>query len=269
MIQHDYHMHSEFSADSRSPMAAQCERAIELGLREICLTEHADFVPLDETAGFYRPDDYFAELARCREAYGDRLTIRAGVEIGEWHQYDAEASALANSYPYDFIIGSLHWVRGELVLDPSYFADKSETDAYLAYFEELLAMVRHGGFDVIGHLDVPKRAGFAHFGRFESSEWEEPIRAILHAAIEKGIGIEINTGTARRSVAEPGPTVDVLRWYRELGGEILTIGSDAHRPDHLAYAFDRVPAMLAAAGITRITNFEGRKPVSVRVTGDG
>jgi len=256
-------MHSDFSPDCRVPLAERCERAIELGLREICVTDHADFIPKDAAADYYRPETYFAELTRCRELYGDRVTLRAGVEIGEWHRFPERATALADGFPYDFIIGSLHWVGEELVLVQDYFEGKSEALAYEAYFEELLAMVRHGGFDVIGHLDVPKRAGFPYYGSFSSEQWEEPIRAVLYAAIERGIGIEINTGTARRTVAEPSPDLTVLRWYRELGGEILTIGSDAHRSGDMAYAFERIPAMLAATGFTAITNFEERKPVFV------
>ncbi len=256
-------MHSEHSFDSKVPVIDRCQQAVELGLAEICITDHLDFVPVDKGFGYYQPDAYFADVMRAREEYEGRVKLRAGVEIGEWHRYPTQAQAIVDAYPYDFIIGSLHFIGDDmagLVLEPPYFEGKSEVDAYEAYFTELLAMVRHGGFDVIGHIDVPKRAGFSVYGDYRCADFEEPVRAVLRAAIESGIGIEVNTGTARRPVGIPSPDVDVLTWYRELGGEILTIGSDAHRPDQMAHGFDVVPAMLATAGFTAVTCFEGRKP---------
>ena len=258
-VPNDYHLHTAFSCDSQATMAAQCEAAIALGLREICVTDHSDWEPLDSCSGFYRPDAYFAELAANRERYGDRLTIRAGVEIGEIHRFGVEAAQLLSAHPYDFAIGSLHWVTSRLTLTPGYFEGWTPKAAYETYYAELLDVVDAGGFDVIGHIDVPKRAGFSIENGYDSNDYEEPLRAVLRAAIERGIGIEINTGTARRPVGKPSPDLPVLQWYRELGGEIVTVGSDAHRPEHIGYRFDDARELLDAAGFTAITRFEGRK----------
>lgn len=262
-ISHDYHMHSVFSIDCDVPIATRCEVAIELGLAEICVTDHSDFVPKVRSNGYYRPGAYFAEVERCRAVYGDRVTLRAGVEIGEWHRYPEQAMALATGYPYDVILGSLHWVGEETVMLADFFYPRSEREAYEAYYAELLVMVRHGGFDVMAHLDVPKRYGFTVHDRYVSREYEAMIREVLRAAIERGIGLEINTGTARRTVGEPSPDIDVLRWYRELGGEIVTVGSDAHRAEDMAFAFDRAAEMLKAAGFRAITGYERREPFFV------
>ncbi len=262
-IPHDYHMHSEHSPDSSVPVIDRCQQAVELGLTEICITDHLDFVPVDSGFGYYRPDAYFADVMRARSEYDGRVTLRAGIEIGEWHRYPEQVMEIAHAYPYDFIIGSLHYIGEEasgLVLEAPYFEGKTEKDAYETYFTELLAMVRHGGFDVIGHIDVPKRGGFSVYGGYRCGDFEEPIREVLKAAIEGGIGIEVNTGTARRAVGIPSPDVDVLKWYKELGGEILTIGSDAHRPDHMTLFFDVASAMLEEAGFDAVTCFEERKP---------
>jgi histidinol-phosphatase (PHP family) len=262
-IPHDYHMHSAFSVDSQVPLGDRPAQALALGLREICITDHCDFTPLEPSRGYYRPADYFAALERAREEFDGRITLRAGVEIGEWHQFPEEAESLARAYPYDFIIGSLHWVNDHDVMQPPYFEGRTEREVYEAYYTELLKMVDHGGFDVIGHLDIPKRHGFTVYGRYSDVEFEEVIRAILRRAIEQGIGIEINTGTARRPVGTFSPTLDVLRWYRELGGEIITTGSDSHRPVDMAYRFEELPAILAAAGFSAITGFERRIPYFV------
>lgn len=262
-IPHDYHMHSQYSIDCQVPVRERCIEAIELGLAEICITDHFDLMKGDDGAGYYQPEGFFADVQRAREEFAGRVTLRAGIEIGEWHLFSAESDALTTGWPYDFVIGSLHWVGDEMILDTPYFERQAARDAYAAYYAELLEMVRHGGFDVIGHLDVPKRAGFNVYGGYDSVDYEEAIRAVLRAAIEGGIGIEINTGTARRDVGVPSPPLDVVRWYRELGGEIITAGSDSHRPGHMAYRFNDAHAMLTAAGFTHITCFEQRQPFMV------
>lgn len=259
-IPQDYHLHTLFSVDGRLSLASVCEQVVSHGIPEICTTDHVDFVRGDEGAGYFQPDAYFAELERCRDRYGDRLTVRAGIEVGEAHRFSDDVRALTGRYPFDFVIGSLHWVGDELAMTHRYFDGKPAARAYAAYFNELLTTAQAGGFDVLGHLDVPKRYGFDIHGPFDSREHAEAIRAVLRACVERGIGLEINTGTARRRVGIPSPDLDVLRWYRELGGEILTIGSDGHRPDGIGYRLDLAVEMAQSAGFTHLTTFEGRRP---------
>ncbi|HEX7102185.1 MAG TPA: PHP domain-containing protein, partial [Nitrolancea sp.] len=106
----DFHLHTSFSVDSQMPMETACEQAIALGLSEICFTEHVDLVPDDPDSGYFDPAPYFSELERCRELFAGRLTIRAGAEFGESHRIRARQDELTATYPFDFIIGSLHWV---------------------------------------------------------------------------------------------------------------------------------------------------------------
>lgn len=261
----DYHLHTSFSADSQMPMATACETAIALGLPEICFTEHVDLVPDDPDAGYFDPVSYFAELARCRERFAGRLTIRAGVECGESHRIRVQQDELTAAYPFDFIIGSLHWVGSHSVMELEYFEGQTRREAYGAYFRELLNLIREGDFDVLGHLDVPKRYEFPAHGHFDPSEFAEEIRVVLAACITRGVGIELNTGSMRRTEGDPSPSPEVLGWYRELGGEILTLGSDGHRPPHMAYDFERALAMIRAAGFTHLTTFERRTPAFVAI----
>lgn len=259
MIPQDYHIHTNFSADAKPSMAEVCERAVVQGIPEICFTEHVDFTPGDFCSYYFKPDAYFQELERCREIYGDRLTIRAGAEMGESHLFPYETELLMDEYPFDFIIGSLHWVRDELVLSREYFEKRSKHEAYQRYFEELLVMVRVGGFDVVGHFDVAKRYGYDVYGPFDPHEHEEIIREVLKACVEVGIGLEVNTSTLRRPVNEPSPTLPILKWYRELGGEIVTIGSDAHELEHLGFGLQDMVELVKAAGFTHLAVFEERQ----------
>src|SRR5688572_15874892 len=117
-------MHSEHSIDCNVPVIDRCRQAVELGLAEICITDHLDVVPVDKGVGYYRSDAYFADFKRARTEYDGRVSLRAGVEIGEWHGYAEQATAIADAYPYDFIIGSLHFIGEEmagLVLEAPYF----------------------------------------------------------------------------------------------------------------------------------------------------
>lgn len=259
-IPHDYHLHTNFSFDGHLSLSELCDLAIELGIPEICTTDHADYERQDEGYDYFNPDAYFAELERCRERYADRLTIRAGVEVGEAHRHPEEAGRLTGSYPFDFVIGSLHWVGSDLVMSHRYFDGKSVDDAYRAYFDELLELVRVGDFDVVGHLDVPKRYGFDVHGPFDPLKFAEQIREVLRVCIDRGIGIEINTGSMRRAVGEPSPTLEVLQWYREMGGEILTLGSDGHRPNGVGFQLEVAVDLARAAGFSHVATFESRRP---------
>lgn len=260
-IPHDFHLHTAFSIDCEMPMSTLCEQAIALGIPEICTTEHLDPIEEDEARPrYFQPEDYFAEVARCRERYGDRVRLRTGIEVGESHRFAEEAREVTSRYPFDFVIGSLHYVGPELVLDHAYFAGKSAEEAYGAYFEEMLRMVRTGDFDVVGHLDVVKRYGFDVLGPYDPAAHGEVIREVLRVCVERGIGIEINHGSLRRPVGEPSPGLEVLRWYRELGGEILTLGSDGHRPSAVGDRLDLAAEMARAAGFTHLTSFVAREP---------
>lgn len=259
----DLHTHSRFSPDGSASMEAMCRRAIDLGLRQIAFTEHVDYVPADMGYGFFRPAAFLAEIARCRELFGDRLTILAGVEIGELDRFRPQADELLAAYPFDLVIGSLHWVDDDLVFEPSYFWGRSEESAFREYFAAVEAMCRGGGFDVLGHLDVVKRYGYDVYGRADLSPFEAAIRPILEAIIHRGIALEINTSTCRRPVHQTSPGALVLGWYREMGGERVTFGSDAHRLADLAAGWEQASQMIRAAGFSHLTSFVGRIPQGV------
>jgi histidinol-phosphatase (PHP family) len=257
----DYHMHSQFSCDARDTMENMCRAAIEIGLDEVAVTDHFDPHPLDSCPGFYRPEAYFAELTRCRELFADKLTIRAGIEIGDAHRFAEEVRAIVGTWPYDFAIGSVHWVGDEAPFGREFFLRHDADWAYRGYFDEMAGKARADDFDVIGHIDLIKREGTEFYGRFDAEMFGDELRAILRTLIERGRGIEINTSGWRRSAGEPCPALPVLRWYAELGGEILTIGSDSHRTPHVGLFWDEAIALAREAGLRWLTTFDRRKPI--------
>jgi histidinol-phosphatase (PHP family) len=258
----DYHLHSNVSCDTSVTMAEMCGAALALGMSEIAFTEHFDLHPLDYCVNFYKPDDYFEKLENVRRVFAPQgLTIRAGVEVGEYHLYHDTAKPVLDAWPYDLVLGSLHWVGNDSIFDPAYFSGHTPQTTIAPYFTELLALVRFGGFDVLSHPDVFKRVAYAVYGQYDAGEWEDLIRPVWQACIEQGIGIEVNTASLRREIGQVHPSLDALRWYREMGGDRLTFGSDGHQPDHVAYGFATARDVARAAGFTRVCCFERRQVV--------
>jgi histidinol-phosphatase (PHP family) len=255
----DYHIHTAFSCDSGSTMAEACEAAIARGLREIGFTDHVDHGP-DDPPDYFRAIEYLAEIATCRACYGDRLTIRAGVEIGEPHIFVEQAQAVLATGDFDYVIGSAHYADGMQCGWKPQFFEQPLQQAYEAYFRQVDKLAAAGDFDVLGHIDLVKRDAVKFGKPYDGPEpYADLIRSALRSVIERGKGIEINTSPLYKGLAEPCPAIDILHWYRELGGEILTFGSDAHSPDKLGAHFDTALEMARAAGFTRLARFERRQ----------
>jgi histidinol-phosphatase (PHP family) len=259
VIPHDYHIHSTFSADAQAPVEEMCRCALALGIPEIGFAEHYDLHPDESPRDWLRVEEYFTELERCRAEFSGRLTIRAGIEIGEPHLFQSETRAMLASAPFDYAIGSLHWVGQNALFRHDFFRQPADA-AFRAYYEELERMSRAGGFDVLGHLDFPVRITFDVYGGYDPRPHEDWIRPVLRNCIDHGIALDVNTSSLRRSarVLMPGP--DILRWYSEMGGERVTIGSDAHRSDQVGSHLETALEAIRAAGIRYITQFERRRP---------
>ena len=259
-IPQDYHLHTHFSPDSKQTISGICELAIERGIGEVAITDHSDFINYAPGEDYYDPDGFFAELEAARERFAGQLTIRAGVEIGEPHRFPERTDALLDAYPYDFVIGSLHWVGDDMILTSSYFEERSVDEAYRIYYEEMLEMVKIGRFDIVGHIDVGKRYGYDAHGFYDVAPFEEELRAIFRVLVERGKGIEINQGSLRRKVQEAAPNQLGLQWYRDEGGEILTLGSDGHQPEAVGYCLTTAMEMARNAGFGHVMGYSERNP---------
>jgi histidinol-phosphatase (PHP family) len=256
----DYHIHTRFSCDGQSQMAEVCEAAIARGIREIAFTDHADFGP-DDPQGYLHPADYLAEIERCRARYGDRLTIRAGIEIGEPHVFVRQKQVVLAAGEFDFVLGSAHYGVGMWAAwKPDYFEEQPLHQGYEVFFLQVARLAVEGDFDVLGHLDLVKRDAYKFGKPYDGpGPYADMIRAALRSLVERGKGLEINTSPLRRGLDEPSPSLEILRWYRELGGEIITFGSDAHIAADVGAHFDLAREIALAAGFTRLATFEQRQ----------
>jgi histidinol-phosphatase (PHP family) len=241
------------------------EAACKRGLTGLAFTEHAEWIPEDEGYGYLKPQAYFDALVSLRRTLADRsqnaggLTLLAGVELGNPHEFPQEVSEILAAWPWDIALGSLHWVDGKLGCTPVAFENGLEL-FYQRYFETLIVMVREADYDILGHLDIVRRDSWMLCQRvLPLAPYADLIRHVLRMVIKRGKGIEVNTSGWRKGMAMPLPDLEVLRWYYQLGGRLLVFGSDAHAADQIAWRFDRARELALAAGFTRLPRFEKRR----------
>jgi len=266
-IRHDFHLHSAFSGDSDTDASLMAERALSLSLGGICFTEHQDIdAPCEEPDFTVDFPAYFERINALRAEYRGRLQIGCGIEFGMQPHLAEALPALTAQWPFDFVIASLHYINGKDPYYPAYFEGRDEQSCYEEFFAAELEMLkRFSDYDTLGHMDYIVRYG-PNRNRFYTYEtYGDFIDPILRHLITNGKCLEVNTGGYKYGLGEPNPSVSVLRRYRELGGELLTIGSDAHEPQYLGYDFQKTEAMLRELGFRYYTIFEGRRPQQINL----
>lgn len=262
----DCHLHSSFSGDSDTPMEEMIQKGISLGLSTMCFTEHQDYDYPDSSDGpgsifLLNTDSYLYDLARLKAKYQDKIRLLFGVELGLQPHLMRQNAVYAKSYEFDFIIGSSHICSGRDPYYPSFFEGRSEEEAYREYFTSILENIkRFSNFDVYGHLDYVVRYGANMDKDYSYEKYKDILDAILELLLEKEKGIELNTGGIKKGMRDFHPCMGVLKRYRELGGEIITIGSDSHDASHIAEHFDRAAETLKECGFQYYTVFEKRSP---------
>ncbi len=254
----DYHIHTRFSCDSQASMAEMCRAALAQGLPEIGFSEHLDLHPLDECRAFFRAHAWWKELRACRDTFSPALTIRAGLEVSEPHRHPAQVARLLQRFEWDYILGALHRVGDQLIFRPEFYRQGEEA-CYRSYFKELLTMVRDGQFDVLAHPDIVKRYGQQYFGTYDPESWRDLIHPVLEALAARSLALEINTITLRRPIDQLCPHPSLLLWYRQAGGRMVILGSDAHTPQEVGFALDRAFLALTEAGFAGPTRFQARR----------
>lgn len=269
----DYHVHTEYSDDSVYPMEHVVRDAIQMGMDEICFTDHVDYgIKADWDSGeemVYRGNEPFAnvdyprymdEIRRMKEVYGDKITIRTGLEFGMQVHTIPQYEALFERYPFDFIILSIHQVEDKEFWTQEFQEGRTQKEYNERYYEELLNVVRtYKDYSVLGHLDLIVRYDKAGIYPFERVR--PLIEEILKTVIADGKGIEINTSSRRYGLADSTPSKEILKLYRELGGRIITIGSDSHKPEHLGAYFREAKQYLKDLGYEQFCTFDQMQPV--------
>ncbi len=269
----DMHVHSCFSSDSTEQPEAIIESAIKKGFQYIYFTDHHDTdfpVNPHEPAMDFQLDfkAYVNKILELKEQYRNQIEVRLGIEQGICPETAHKISDISGSYPFDFIIGSSHLTKLENgdPYYPSYYHGKTNVAAYREYFESEVENVRlTDGFDIYGHLDYAVRYCPDPDFVYHFNDYRDIFKVLLQELIQRGKGIEINTsGYAKIGFAHPH--IEALKLYRELGGEIITVGSDAHKKENLGAYFQQVEELLKEVGFRYYTVFQQRKPEFLKLT---
>ncbi|MDR2156946.1 MAG: histidinol-phosphatase HisJ family protein [Clostridiales Family XIII bacterium] len=263
---YDYHTHSSFSFDSDTPIDDIIRRALGLGLTGVAITDHYEPEHTDTACD---PDldfaGYHAALDEAAKRYAGDIQVAKGIEMGlQPGSPNAHCAAAASAYPYDFIIASIHCADGIAIDLPAYHAGKDYRQAVEVYYADMLRCItEHSDYDVIGHFNVIERYIDAIP---KAGEFADQIDVILRKLAEDGKGIEINTSGLRYGMKDPTmPTPAILKRYAELGGEIVTTGSDAHRAQDVGCMLDFAEQMIRDAGLGYLATFKNRRPVMIKL----
>lgn len=269
----DYHLHTEFSDDSEYPMESLVQDAIKKGLEEICFTDHVDYGVKEEYssphARIYNGKPvtnvdyprYFETIKQLQTRYKDQIKIKTGLEFGVQMHTQEDFHKLVSRYPMDFIILSIHQVDDQEFWTQEFQKGKTQAEYNRAYYQALLDVVKnYKAYSVLGHLDLIVR--YDEHGTYPFNEVKDLIQAILIEVIKDGKGIEVNTSYNRYGLKDMTPSRAILKLYRELGGEILTIGSDTHKAEHLGAYINEAKTELLKLGFTHHHTFEDMKPIA-------
>ena len=266
-ILHDFHMHSSFSSDSTASMESMIQSAISKNLKGICMTEHYD---IDYPNYFGDPtppflvdfEAYRAHYLELEAKYRGKLEFLFGLELGLQPHLAQTYYECIEKYPFDFVLGSIHTCNGNDPYYPQYyFKDIEEEEAYRNYFQFILENLEvYDGFDSLGHLDYVVRYGPNKDKFYTYEKYQDLLDPILMKLVSMGKAIECNAGALSRGLKTTNPNSTILTRYRKLGGELVTIGSDAHKPEAIGADFDFARAVLLESGFTHYATFRNRIP---------
>lgn len=260
---YDYHTHTAFSDDCDIPMEEMIEGAISRGVEELAITDHYDPGYEDPEFPFTLDfDGYFKALLEAEEAYRGRIQIVKGMEVGIMEEELDECTRAASEYPYDFIIGSFHSIGKENL----YRIDYENTDGpsllerFYTYINRCFK--KYKDYDIAGHLTLIDR----YIGKiYDYRPYMDIIEDTLKTIIYDGKGLEINTSSFKYGTGIWLPREDVLKLYKDLGGEILTFGSDSHDPEHFLDHFEEAHALAKKLGFRYQCIFRKRKPEFIKL----
>lgn len=264
---YDFHVHSSYSDDSESSMISMAEAAKNFGLKGICFTDHADLEDgIIKTGYQFSYKDYLNEINSVKAALSKNFEILSGIEIGMQPHLSAQNRKLLTGKSFDFIIGSIHKVTGKDMYTGDYLEGLTDNEGIMNYFEDMLHCIDNfKDFNVLGHLDGVRRYLGSGETSFTFAAYEEQLRTVLSMLIHSNKGIEVNTSGLRYRLSSFHPLPEILKLYRSLGGEIVTLGSDSHTPATLGYQLKNTLPMLLDMGFKYYTIFKNREPVFIKI----
>ena len=262
----DCHSHSEHSSDAKYTVKSMCQRAEELNLQVFAITDHCDVNLhgvdlLRDSMG-----KSFDDTLVCREEMHSKIKILSGIELNGYVENEEVAKEMIHFKEYDMILGSVHNGIGARAYSLLEFDKERITELLCEYFDLLNETAKIPEINVIAHCTYPLRYIEGDMGMtVNMSDYTDRRDEFYRIIIQQGTALEVNSAGLKKKIGQPSPNLDCLIRYRELGGELLTLGSDAHAPDDIAYGFDYCTEMIQRAGFRYLTYFDKQKPVFYKI----
>jgi histidinol-phosphatase (PHP family) len=258
----DCHVHSKFSGDSEMEMEDAIHEAKKQGLSGLIFTDHLDYDYPDYDDVFMIDfEQYQKAMGYLKQTHQKPFQVFMGIEVGMQPHVKEQTEAVIKKYPFDYVISSIHVVDKLDLHNGDFCKGKSKFQSYERYFEAVFEMVQYfQDFDVIGHLDLIRRYGQYEDKTLDLKQHIDIIDAILKHVIKGSKGIEINASGFRYQLDSFMPGFEIIKRYKELGGEILCFGSDAHGPQFVGHRFSEMKELAKKAGFSYVAHFEARKP---------
>lgn len=261
----DSHIHTN-NSDGKNSMLQMVQGAIDKGLEVITITDHCE-IPRYFKGFDAKIRKSYKDFLEVKDEYGHKIKLLFGVEIGQPLDNLAASEDLLAAIPFDFVLATAHNIKGwKNTLYLSEYDPEYVKQLLFAYFDEIYRIIQWGRFDVLAHLTYPIR--YMTKEQKESVDmglFEDKINNILRLLIETGKGIEINMAGLFHQAAEPSPNAQIIKKYRQMGGEIITFASDAHRVEKISQGFNEGMDILVKAGFSRFCYFENRNAVFIPI----
>lgn len=264
----DLHLHSGFSPDGSGTVSEMCEKAAEDGLCAVAFTEHWDVTEHGGGEAFYNRKDAHIRrtMADAKTAFSGRLRVLYGIELGQPHHNIKAAADFLRRHRFDFVLGSVHNLRGGTDIYYVKYKDGDDVRAILSrYLDEILEMTDTGMINSLAHLDYPLRVMNRTLCEPSLIAYRLQIDEILKKAVSKNTALEINTKSLVSWHKRLFPEQWTLARYRELGGEMITVGSDSHGPDGIGFGVRRAMDYIKQNGFSYVTVFEEGNPQMIRI----
>lgn len=252
----DYHLHTNFSADSTYDMEEEILHAIEIGLEEICFCEHVDYEVSNLTFDY---EEYNQMFLNMKEKYKDKIILKKGIEFGIQQHTVKKFQDAYDQNNFDFVILSCHQVNNEEFWTQEFQIGKTQDEIHKLYYNEIFHVIKkYNDYSVLGHLDLIRR--YDKEGNYDFSNIKDIVTKILKHIIAHDKGLEVNTSSYRYGIDDLTPSREILQLYKDLGGSIITIGSDAHKKEHLGDQIKETMKELKEMGFETIATYDNMVP---------
>ena len=271
---YDTHIHTKASQDSEQTFDMICKSAIEKGLNAVSFTDHVDLLVYSDEKNRKTILDTAEYAKKAKQIYGDKLDVFTGIEFAMSTLDKKKEAEFINMTDTDIVLGSVHsFVADEKIIRFSRddlsenIVSKEKLYKYIeTYYNDILKMAAEADIDVLCHLTYPIRYTNKKYNRdIDIYKFSEILTKILKTIIDRGIALEINTGKFENDMVDLAPTPDIIQKYYELGGRLVTIGSDAHIPERIGNGFEAVKTLLKSIGFGSYVYFKNRSPIFVKL----